>query len=610
MGRQVSFYATKWGNALLMYGVRKSARRATVALALAGIVGLTIAATPAIAVPSPIVPEFGLGAPPPPLTTGATGMELVAVDGVPVDNPSSFTVNQAAGATQVFTLRFREPPASSGQILDPRFLGTFTLTNTQIGTPTTAARAAAFSFYPTGPIPFMAANGQIAPIGEQYSDTALSVNDGESYNSVFDFSGLPGGVLPSGSILSAHEVDACNLNGPTERVRFKSSAGEAWMRYYSNVGFGPTGPVTFDSETGEYDILPAPVVPPSTICPDSGYIATFETISDRSDLSINIEGIPRASGRRWLMLAPTVPAAPAVGVVKTVNGQNVDKAPGPQLVPGQAVSWEFAVTNRGNVPLGSVNVTDDKVANVDCGDGTSVIPILAVGETITCRAFGTAENGPHTNIVSVTGQPMARDGVTELSLPTVSATDQSWFNAVAVNGLSISKVADHSSVSVGDRIQFTITVTNTGNMPVVNAKVTDILPQGFVTEELSGGQVSGQTIEWTIDALAPNESKEFIVSGRAPTTPGSLTNRVSVVAVDSEGTPVPQEFVTPCSDSVDEACANVDVIGSNEPRPPAGPLPSTGAGELAGGLGATVLLLGTGALMLVIRRRNGSGIAR
>ncbi|QIM17900.1 DUF11 domain-containing protein [Leucobacter coleopterorum] len=194
------------------------------------------------------------------------------------------------------------------------------------------------------------------------------------------------------------------------------------------------------------------------------------------------------------MLAPTVPAAPAVGVVKTVNGQDVDKAPGPKLVPGQAVTWEFAVTNLGNVPLGGVNVADDKVANVDCGDGTAVISVLAVGETVTCRASGVADVGPHTNIVTVTGQPMARDGVTELSLSPVSATDQSWFDAVAVYGLSASKVADRSSVAVGERVQFTITVTNTGNMPVTNARVTDDLPPGFVAEELNGAKLVGRLL--------------------------------------------------------------------------------------------------------------------
>ncbi|QIM17899.1 hypothetical protein G7066_02925 [Leucobacter coleopterorum] len=213
----------------------------TVALAVVGVAATVVLAAPATAVPSPISPEFNLGVTPPPLVDGAVGMELLAVDGVPVDNPDGFTVDQAVGATQTLTLRFREPPATSGQILDPRFVGTFTLTNTQVGIPTTPARAASFSFFPTGPIPFMEASGQIAPIGQQFSDTALSVNDGSSYDSIFDFSGLPGGVLPSGAILSAHEVDACNLNGPTERVRFRSGSEQEWMRYYSNVGFGPTG---------------------------------------------------------------------------------------------------------------------------------------------------------------------------------------------------------------------------------------------------------------------------------------------------------------------------------------------------------------------------------
>ena len=66
------------------------------------------------------------------------------------------------------------------------------------------------------------------------------------------------------------------------------------------------------------------------------------------------------------------------------------------------------VTNNSNVPLSNVGVTDDKGVTVSCPKTT-----LAVAESMTCTANGTAVAGQYANIGTATGTPPVGDPVTD-----------------------------------------------------------------------------------------------------------------------------------------------------------------------------------------------------
>jgi hypothetical protein len=91
------------------------------------------------------------------------------------------------------------------------------------------------------------------------------------------------------------------------------------------------------------------------------------------------------------------PVGPEIRVEKSTNGEDADEAPGPKVLVGSTVTWQYVVTNTGNVPLTNVVVTDDKVGAITCGKTT-----LAVGESMTCTATGTATLGQYTNVATAT----------------------------------------------------------------------------------------------------------------------------------------------------------------------------------------------------------------
>ena len=56
--------------------------------------------------------------------------------------------------------------------------------------------------------------------------------------------------------------------------------------------------------------------------------------------------------------------APAINIVKFVNGQDADTPTGPHVAAGSTVTFTYVVTNTGNVPLANVAVTDDKLGTI------------------------------------------------------------------------------------------------------------------------------------------------------------------------------------------------------------------------------------------------------
>ncbi|WP_293160325.1 GEVED domain-containing protein, partial [Okeania sp. SIO2C9] len=58
------------------------------------------------------------------------------------------------------------------------------------------------------------------------------------------------------------------------------------------------------------------------------------------------------------------PAAPAIDIEKSTNGEDADTATGPQIAVGDTANFEYVVTNTGDTALGNVTVTDDQGVEV------------------------------------------------------------------------------------------------------------------------------------------------------------------------------------------------------------------------------------------------------
>ncbi len=159
-------------------------------------------------------------------------------------------------------------------------------------------------------------------------------------------------------------------------------------------------------------------------------------------------------------------AAPKISIIKSANGDDANAPPGPTIPVGSVVNWTYAVTNNGNVPLVSIAVTDDKVNAVTCPKTA-----LDAGESMTCTANGTATAGQYKNIGTATGK---------FGGATVTANDPAhYFGAAAAIAIVKSVNGDDANnpsgpyISVGSAVNWTYKVTNNGNVPLSNVKVTD-----------------------------------------------------------------------------------------------------------------------------------------
>ena len=144
---------------------------------------------------------------------------------------------------------------------------------------------------------------------------------------------------------------------------------------------------------------------------------------------------------------------PAISVSKTPDIQTV-------TYNGTAI-FTIAVTNDGDADLTNVVVSDPSVTSCD-----STIATLAIGETVSYSCTLTNVVAGFTNTVNVVAD--------EPSGGTVSATDTAD-TTVLVPAIEIQKSPDYQIVGLGGTVDFTITVTNTGQTDLFSVAVTDAL---------------------------------------------------------------------------------------------------------------------------------------
>ena len=158
--------------------------------------------------------------------------------------------------------------------------------------------------------------------------------------------------------------------------------------------------------------------------------------------------------------------------------------------------WTYSVYNNGNVVLTGVTVEDNQPGvTPDCPPFD-----LQPDETVVCTANGVAVEGPYQNLGSATGTPPVGDPV--------SGSDPSHYFGVAA-GLDIEKSTNGEdaddppgpNIPVGEPVDWTYTVVNTGNVPLTAVTVEDDQP--------------GVIPDCPFDTLGPGEQRECTASGVA-----------------------------------------------------------------------------------------------
>jgi uncharacterized repeat protein (TIGR01451 family) len=225
-------------------------------------------------------------------------------------------------------------------------------------------------------------------------------------------------------------------------------------------------------------------------------------------------------------------AAPAISIVKFINGQDANTPTGPHVAVGSTVTFTYVVTNTGTVTLANVSVTDDKLGPITSFTGdTNGNGLLDLTETWTYTRTATGLAGQQTNVGTVTGNDVNPPGTP------VTATDPATYFGDAP-GIQIVKFVNGQDantptgphVPAGSTVTFTYVVTNTGNVPLANVVVTDdkLGPiTGPASGDTNGNGLLDLTETWTYTrtatALAGQQTNVGTVTGNdGNNPPGTL----------------------------------------------------------------------------------------
>jgi uncharacterized repeat protein (TIGR01451 family) len=195
---------------------------------------------------------------------------------------------------------------------------------------------------------------------------------------------------------------------------------------------------------------------------NSGYVGTFVNIARIGSLDQN-----DTNGTNNMNSASIIIENPSIGIEKSTNGQDADAAPGPYIPVGTIVSWEYNVTNTGDVNLTGISITDVPAVTITCPETT-----LEAGNSMLCTGSGTAIAGQYENNATVTGtSPLGQD---------VNDSDPSHYFGETMS-ITIEKstngqdadAAPGPSVLPGDEVIWTYVVTNNTNVVLTDINVTD-----------------------------------------------------------------------------------------------------------------------------------------
>ncbi|OKI99106.1 DUF7507 domain-containing protein [Kitasatospora sp. CB01950] len=201
----------------------------------------------------------------------------------------------------------------------------------------------------------------------------------------------------------------------------------------------------------------------STLCHGSYVVTAADVTAGHVTNTAHAEGTDPQG--QTVVSPPAEATVPVVGEALLSLEKAADSA-GPFHV-GDTVSYTYTVTNTGTAVVSNLVVVDDHVASVTCA-ATSLNPgasTLCHGTYVVTAADVTA--GHVTNTAHAEGTDPQGQGVT-------SPPGEATVSVAGIAELSIQKTADSAGpFHVGDTVNYTYTVTNTGTAAVNALSVAD-----------------------------------------------------------------------------------------------------------------------------------------
>lgn len=236
---------------------------------------------------------------------------------------------------------------------------------------------------------------------------------------------------------------------------------------------------------------------------------------------------------------PTVVNLPELASVTLLKAGTLDDGGDGRADVGDVINYVFTVQNTGNVTLTALTVTDPD-ATVSGGPIASLAPGDIDNTTYTgsySLVQADIDAGEFTNTATVTGQTPTAATVSDISDdpagsgggpddPTVTSFSQD--PSVALLKEAVLETGPDGRADVGDVVNYSFTVTNTGNVPLENVRVTDAL----VT--VTGGPIANLAVGGTDAATF---TAQYALN-QADIDNGGVTNIAVVTGETAGGTVV------------------------------------------------------------------------
>lgn len=339
----------------------------------------------------------------------------------------------------------------------------------------------------------------------------------------------------------------------TAEVQASAPAGDDVTAVDSSHYYGVDPAVLIKKLTNGQDAnqAPGPFIPEGDpvswtyIVTNTGNITlTKITVTDNHDISVSCEPAPVSRGQAKIcagsgiaisgqysntgmvlatpLFGPDVTwsddsyyygSSPDITVVKRTNGISAEIEPGPYIKVGDPVTWTYEIINSGNITLTGIAVTDGKLGPISCPSD-----VLGQGQSTSCQASGVASAGQYSNTVTAVGMPPVGQNV--------SGEGVSYYYGVDAE-ISLKKLTNGQPganppgpyVIVGDLVNWTFIVSNTGNSTLTDIVLNDD-QLGAVTCP-STALESGQHMSCQVNdtATAGQHTNTATVEGRPPVGP-------------------------------------------------------------------------------------------
>ena len=233
-----------------------------------------------------------------------------------------------------------------------------------------------------------------------------------------------------------------------------------------------------------------------------------------------------------------------ITLVKVAN--NAPDGDTEYIPSGQTVYYTYTFTNTGDAALTNLVLYDDNGTPSDPSDDFEVCSVagpLAAGASDSCTHQASNVTANVLNTAVITGTPVMDDGSTPiLYSQQVTATDDADVVVVHPN-IEVSKTPDLQYLLSGGTAQFTIFITNTG----------DVRLEPIVTED----PLVADCVRGAADGLAldPGDSTQFTCSDTNVTADYINVITATGTPADANGNPLPD--ISPVQASDD---AQVDVV--------------------------------------------------